>query len=401
MQTNEESIATVSWRRRASVWLGIGINPASISVGGGLAARLALSELIWILPLGALLLTVLCAGQGYIGYRRRERLSQIASSTFGSKWGAGLLNLLMAIGMVGWGGFQGGVSGASAAQLFHLPGWAGALLMVGVLFVFSELGVNRWAALAWVTTGAAIALTIFALLAVDLTPTVDVTSPMVNSGSGPPMLSLFLPWIWVMGTTVSYATLFSLRNPDFTWDMASASDLFKANLFLFFPLLFGMSAGVLLYRATGNWNIADVLTQAQSASLGHIFLMVSVISPLISGWYSGALALSSLTSLTPRQGTILISSFSFILAATRFDQLFLPFLGVLGASLTPALITILVVHLLPSRPQAAEALTAWLVGATVAILFQLQGQSIHVFAGAMASIITLLILQVVSYFRLT
>jgi len=137
----------------------------------------------------------------------------------------------------------------------------------------------------------------------------------------------------------------------------------KANLFLFFPLLFSTIAGALLYRATGNWNIADVLTLAQQPELGHVFLMVSVISPLVSGWYSGGLALSNLTSLTIRQSTILICTLSFILAATRFDLLLLPFLGILGASLSPALITILVSSLFTRKLSTGKILAAWLAGA--------------------------------------
>jgi len=345
--------------------------------------QLSLTELLWVLPLGALFLTILTTSQGLIGRRQRQQLAQIAAGTFGAKWGAGLLNLLMVIGMIGWGGFQGGVSGASAAQLFQLPGWAGALLIIIVLYVMSEFGISRWAALAWVTTGSAVALTIFTLLAVDLTPT-------AARASEPPSVAL---WLWAFGTIVSYATLFSLRNPDFSWDLESDAGVVKANLFLLFPLLFAMLAGALLYRATGNWNIADVLNQAQWAELGHIFLLVSVISPLISGWYSGSLALSSVTPLSIRQSTILICILGFVLAATRFDQQLLPFLGVLGASLSPALFTILTARLFSTRLSTNKTLAAWLVGAAVAILFQTQGMVIHIFMGAFASISCVVALQ--------
>ncbi|MEZ4863658.1 MAG: hypothetical protein R3C14_20220 [Caldilineaceae bacterium] len=375
MTTNQSSVPSVPWRRRASVWLGIGINPASISTGGGLATQLPLTTLLWVLPLGVLLLTLLCTGQGLLGRRRRQRLAQIAITTFGATWGAGLLNLLMALGMVGWGGFQGGVAGASAAQLFHLPGWTGALLVVVALYLLSEFGLNRWAALAWVTTGAAIALTLFALTTIDLTFPMTTASAMPTSGT----------ILWAVGTIISYATLFSLRTPDFTWDLATERDVLKANLFFFFPLLFSMSVGALLYHATGSWNIADVLRQAHSAALGHLFLVVAVISPLVSGWYSGALALSNLTPLTTRQSTLLICALGFVLAATRFDQRLLPFLGLLGASLAPALITILWVSWLRPTPSTAQAFSAWIAGAAVAILMQAQGQSIHLFTGALTS----------------
>lgn len=369
---------TVSWYRRASVWFGIGINPASISVGGGLAQRIPANELLWLIPLGALALVLMSTAQGLIGLRRRQRLSQIATSTVGAG-GAGLINLLMATGMIGWGGFHGGVSGASAAQLFHLPGWGGALFVAVALFVLAELGVNRWATILWLTTAAAVALTLFALWAVDLSiPTATGDTP-----------GDIRAWLWGLGTITAYATLFSLRGPDFTWDMQRAADVVKVNICFFFLLVFSTGAGVLLYHATGRWNIADVLTQAQSAGLGHIFLLIAVASPLLSGLYSGALALSGVSPLSLRQSTALICALTFALASTRFDQRLITFLGLIGASLGPALFVMLVANRVKPKPTWRIALMSWLAGAVVALLFQWQGQSIHIFAGALTSVLVL------------
>ncbi|MEZ4676045.1 MAG: hypothetical protein R2932_17605 [Caldilineaceae bacterium] len=294
----------VCWQQRASVWLGIGINPASISTGGGVAMWVPPRHLFWVLPLSVILLILLSMAQGLLGQQQRARLAQLALATFGRN-GAGLLNLLMAIGLVGWSGFHGGVSGASMAALLHLPPWLGALLIFVLLYLLNRLGINRWAALTWITTGAALALTIFALATVSW------------NGSDAAILSQAQPAFSInnvlraVSTIIGYATLFSLRTPDFTWDFASRADVIKVKFFLFFPLLFGMSAGALLYRATGNWNIADILAQSHSAMLGHLFLIVAVISPLISGWYSGAFALSYLTPLKPNQSILLICLLGF------------------------------------------------------------------------------------------
>lgn len=370
----------VSWQRRAGVWLGISINPAAVSVGGGLAIHLPLRDLLWLIPLGAALLTLVCTAQGLAGRRRGQRLTQMAATTFGAPWGAGLLNLLMGIGMMGWGGFHGGVSGASAAQLLHIPGWAGALLVATTIFILAELGVNRWSAVSWLTTSAALGLTIFALSAVDLSLPQEV-APAIHWGD----------WVWGMGTIIAYATLFALRNSDFTWDMASDADVWKVSSTLFIPLIFSMGIGVLLYHATGHWNIADILSTTRSATLGHIFLLLAVTAPLLSGLYSGALALSSVTRLHLRYTTALICGMTFVLASLRFDKRLLPFLGINGAALGPALGVMLLVHWLPTKPAPRIAFTAWVLGAAVAILCQLQGQSIALVLGAGVSLLIVLV----------
>lgn len=383
-------IHPVSWQRRAGVWLGISINPAAVSVGGGLAIHLPLRDLLWLIPLGAAVLTVVCTAQGVAGRRRGQRLNQMASATFGTPWGAGLLNLLMGIGMMGWGGFHGGVSGASAAQLLHIPGWAGALLVATTVFILAELGVNRWSAVSWLTTSAALGLTIFALSAVDLTIPQEV-APVIN----------WQDWLWGMGTIIAYATLFALRNSDFTWDMASDADVWKVSSTLFFPLIFSMGIGALLYHATGHWNIADILSTTRSATLGHIFLLFAVTAPLLSGLYSGALALSSVTRLHLRYATAMICTTTFVLASLRFDQRLLPFLGINGAALGPALGVMLFVHLLPRKPPTQIAFFAWVAGAMTAILCQIQGQASAILLGAGVSLLLMSVYAIlgVTYLR--
>lgn len=369
--------STTPWHQRASVWLGIGINPASISTGGGIAMLIPQQHLVWVLPLGVFLLMLLSISQGLLGQQRRQRLGGLAADTFGTVWGARALNLLMALGLIGWSGFHGGVSGASTAQLFGLPDWVGALLIIALLYLLTIAGINRWAALTWVTTGAALALTIFALATVDLS-----VNQVLSSRTATSHRVSVTDLLWAIGMIIGYATLFSLRTADFTWDFGTKRDVIKANLFFVIPLLFSMGVGALLYWATGNWNIADVLAQAQSPALGHTFLLVAVISPLISGWYSGALALSHLTPLTPHQSTLLICLLGIPLAAIRFDQQLLLFLGYLGASLGPALVVMLLANRIRPRPTTRSALFAWLIGAIIAMLFHAQGHPLALFAGA-------------------
>ncbi|MCB0110124.1 MAG: hypothetical protein KDE53_29580 [Caldilineaceae bacterium] len=380
----------VRWQERASIWLGIGINPASISTGGGIAMMVPPRHLAWVLPLGISLLLAISIAQGLMGQRRRARLAQVAVTTFG-RTGAMLLNLLMAIGLVGWSGFHGGVSGASLAELLHVPGWLGALLIITLLYLLNRWGINRWAALTWVTTGAALALTIFALSTVDLAGAAFAMRAETAVGFPNNQALSASGVLLAIGTIIGYATLFSLRTPDFTWDFADTRDVLKANLFLFLPLLFAMSVGAVLYHATGNWNIAEILAQNQSATLGHLFLIVAVVSPLISGWYSGAFALSYLTPLRPNQSILLICVLGFFLAATRFDQQLLPFLGYLGAALGPALVLILLTQWQRRQPPTTHAFLAWLAGAALALLLQAQGFSLHLFAGSALSVCTLAI----------
>lgn len=378
-------VTAVPWYKRAAVWLGIGINPASISLGGGLATVLPFTLLLPIMTIGAILLTGLAIAQGISSRHRRQSLGRRAAQTFGLGLGASTLNLAMAVGMMGWGGFHNGVSGASAANLFGLPTWAGSLLIATAVFILTELGVNRWNALTWMTTLAALGLAVFAL---------TITNAQPSWQTGPPFtLSQAL---WSISTITTYAILFALRVPDFTWDLASDADVYKSGLAFLLSLLVSMGAGAILYQTTGNWNLADILAAERSATLGHIFLIISVASPLLSGMHSGVLALQGLLPIPKRLGISLICLIAFTLGATRFDRLFLPFLDALSAVLPPALFVMLVVAWWLPHTSPRTALVAWLAGAAVALALKLQGQLLQP-AMPLGALVSVGVLVVSSY----
>ena len=389
MSTGNRS-TSVPWYRRATIWLGIGINPASISVGGGLAARLSLFELLFVVPVGVLLLTLIATANGVLARRRRETFSQCLVTTFGGGFGSNFLNIVMAVGMIGWGGFHTGVSSASAAELLDIPVWGAALLLSAAIFVLNELGVNRWALFLWITTLSTFGLALFALLAVDITPALAEISRSSNALTFDMGL-----WFWAIGTIIAYASMFSLRAGDFTYEMASDADVVKVNMWLLFPLLFGIAIGALLYQTTGHWNISDVLAQVQSAALGQFFLVIAVTSPLLSGLYSGILALEKVSPLNRRQSSALISTIVFVLGAFRFDQSLLGFLEIIGAILPPALAVILVSAAQKRRPASWITISAWLAGAATTLAVKLQGLPSHIIVGALVGSIVVVGLSVV------
>ncbi len=388
MNDTKNQSTYIPWYRRATIWLGIGLNPASISLGGGLAAQLPLWQLLIVVPIGVLLLTVIATANGILARHRRETFSQCMVTTFGRGIGSNFLNLTMAAGMIGWGGFHTGISGASVADLLHLPVWSGALILVLIIFVLNEVGVNRWALFLWVTTLSTFGLTLFALVAVDISTALTTTA----SASSTSTIDVNL-WLWVIGTILAYASLFALRSGDFSWEMASDADVAKVNLWLSVSLLIAIGVGALLYQATGNWNIADILARVQSAALGQLFLVIAVASPLLSGLHSGILAIERVSLLSRRQSAVLICTVIFIFGALRFDQRLLGFLEVVGAILPPALAVILVAALQKRRPASWITTSAWLAGAAVASVIMLQGLPTHIIIGALVSTILLVILS--------
>jgi len=376
--THQQPKTVVPWYHRAGIWIGIGTGPGVVVVGGGLAANLSLAVLLLAIPIGALTLTALAVGQGIISRRLRLPLVGRASHAFGPGFGSKLLNLMVALSMMGWFSFYVGISGFSLSDLFSLPGWAGPLLISTTFFILSQLGINRWNFVVWITTLSALAVAIIALLAVGVNPTPGPINGFTTT-----------ELLWGIGTVVSYGIVFAMRTSDFTWDLKSDSDVIKSGISMLIPFLILLGIGVLLFQATGDWNLADILAQKPAAALGHVFLILAVVSPSLSGLHTAVLAIESVSPLKRQQGLVLMCLVGFILGATRFDHHLLWFLDWRGAVLPPALVVMLAAAIPPQRPSATAAVTAWLVGAAVAVVFKAEGQLAHIVVGAVVSLVVL------------
>ncbi|MEM7537087.1 MAG: hypothetical protein AAF639_33235, partial [Chloroflexota bacterium] len=399
-QPKQNRTATVTWVQRIGVWIGIAFNPGVMTAGGGVATMLPLSRLLIIMFIGAILLTTIVITHGIICRRLRHPLAKRAAAIFGQGIGAYVLNILIAFGMVGWVGFFIGITGVSLGNVLQIEGWwsnwVGALIMATALFIFSAMGMNRWNVLVWITTSAAVGVAIITLIAVGAPAKL---SEILAQDTIMPE-NQFAAIIWIITSVVTYGILFSLRIGDFTWDLRSDRDVIYNGLCLFFPLCASLSIGAILYNVTGDWNIPDILAPTDLALLGQVFLLVSVIAPVMGSMISGALALQTLNPFqgdpNPRMqlwANGLICVIGFLLGATRFDYNLLPMIDLLGAILPPALVVLLVTSALKQKPPTSHTLAAWWIGAAVALVFKLQGQLIHIAVGAVVAIAVLAVLH--------
>lgn len=370
----------VRWYQRAAIWIGIGINPASITLGGGLASRLPLTSLVWLVPLGALLITSIAVTAGIIGRRRREPFTMWAQSTFGPGVGVLLLNLTMALGMIGWSGFQHGLAGTGFANILRLPGYAGVVLLGGLWFLLVNSGTNRWNALVWVTALSSFALVFISLAVVRGQSVNPVPTETISLQTA----------VSVIGSIIAFASLFSLRCTDFTWDLASDWDVVWNGVAFLVSFVVSAFVGVFLFRATGEWDLTLILDGTNQAILAQFFLVVSLMGPALSTKHSGGLAWGQLLSTSYRVSVALVVVAGVVLGALRFDRQLLLFLEWVAAILPPAMAVMIGMALLRKRVAPTVALAAWLTGAFAAVFVKLNGQIVHLLVGASVSVLVLL-----------
>ena len=362
--TSETNSFSSRWYHRAGIWLGIGINPAAITLGGGLASRLPVEVLVWLMPMGILLLGFVTVGLSILGFRNRAPFGKLARTIFGVGLGGILLNILMALGMSGWNGFQLGLTGTGLSNLLGAPLWVGVLLMGAFAFSLSRLPLNSWSYVTWLATLSSVGLAVFSLVVVRewevsaVTPSDTFTLPTV---------------IWVIATILAYAALFTLRSADFAWDMHHQKDILIDGLLFTTILIIASFIGLMLYRATGDWNLAEIFAQTSLPWLGNLFLVLSLLSPLMSTVHSGSLAWEQILPISQRNGAFLLLGAGILLGVTRFDRQLLPFLDWIGTVSPAAVFVMLAVGFSRKQTPTAVALFAWIAGSIVGLALKLNG----------------------------
>lgn len=370
----------VPWYRRAGIWFGIGTGPGTFTVGGALSAGLPLRWLPLVIAFGAAVLAALAVAQAMVSRSRREASSARAVSSFGPNLGAVLLNLVVALGALGWFGFYAGLAGFAAANLLGLAGWTGSLLIVALFFAVYIIGIDRWNSFVWLTAVSTICVALFALHSAGTHLAPDHVARLPAGA-----------FLWGAGSVVTYGLLFALRSGDFAWDFATSGDVVKSGLALFVPTAIFMLIGAIVYRTAGDDNIADVLARTQSPAVANLFLILSTIAPSMSGFHSANLVIGSTTRTAKLLGTALICLLGFVLGALRFDHELLLFLNVLGAFIAPALLVMLEVAFLGKGGRRVGALASWLLGSATGLVLMALGSASAVWIGAAAGSLSFLV----------
>ncbi len=278
------------------------------------------------LVLGGLLMAALLFGQGMLGLRPPHGTGGTLTSAVPSyldQKSRVLLGVMLALAMVGWNGFNVGLGGASVATLSGLPGPAGAVLLGALVFAASFATPKLGNRIGVVATLCAIGLVAFCVY--RLSPDSSPVSARVSANALD---------IAALG---GYIAVFAVRAPDFSHGLRRRRDLAWCVALLVVPAVCATIAGVGIWLRTGQSDVVAVLAQTQS--VGNLFVALAVFTPALTTTYSGALALRSVwPRLSTTAGMLLIAVPGTALAAARFDNHLLPWLGVLAALLPPLVV---------------------------------------------------------------
>lgn len=373
------------WNDVLGAWLGVGTAPGALIVGAGLASRYDGPVPILSIIIGFGLMFAILWYPGLIGLHppvgEGLKLTDLSPKYFHGGMQRALAALI-ALGMIGWFGFNVGLGGAALSALLHLPGYAGPLLIGIPVLVFSLLGIKRWNGLAAVTTIAVIVLVI-------------LISLRYSARMFPVAITFGNPYYMVVdvATYIGYVAVFSLRAPDFSAGFNSRRDLLISDLLLCTPVILISLAGIGLQQGTGSSDLVGILAQPGGIPLGNLLVFLAVIAPAFTILYSGAPALRAAVGLGEIPSMFIISAIGIGLSMARFDLFLLNWLGVLAALMPPLVIPMSVEGIRRRRGLKPHRLSVWLwlPGALVSVVLTLLENPLAALFGlAVSALVTLL-----------
>lgn len=309
---------------------------------------------VGVLIAGAIVMAGMLAAQGVLGLippvGENATLSGLAVSYFGPKSRI-VLNVLLALAMVGWFGFNVGLGGAAAAALLDVPAPVGPLLLAAPILLFSFGGIGRWNLFAVVTTCSALILV--AVVAVRLA---EPVSPMTLGGGGATIV------VADLAAFIGFVAVFSLRAPDFSIGLATRRDLTWCVALLVGPAILIMLAGIGLRLGTGSADLVGTLAGADGLPVANLLVAVAVIAPAFTTTYSGSLAIRGFSSLGDRTAMLAVLVPGLALAAARFDQHLFSWLTVLAALLPPVMVPMAVEGTRRRKGHPPRRVPLWVFG---------------------------------------
>ena len=296
-----------------------------------------------------------------------------------------ILGAVLALSMIGWYGFNVGLGGAALSALLNLPVWLGPALIGIPILLMSLRGIKSWNFVATIATVSALLLVVLVvvkLAARTLPFTFEIGNPVLMLAD--------------VAAFIGYASVFSLRSPDFSVGLGTRRDLSILIILFCGAMVLVVFAGVGLQQGTGSADLVGTLAGPNGLAIGNLLVALAVIAPTFTILVSGAPALEAATGLREKMGMVAITAIGLGLAITRFDFWLRPWLITLAAVLPPIVVAMAIesTHRRRGGKPRLVPVWTWSPGSFVAMYLTITQQT---FAPLMGLAITIMLTGIWHY----
>lgn len=343
--------SSLSWSNYAGAWLGIGTSPAALLLGSQIAIRYGGAIPIYSVLLVVPFLMLILWSTGSIGLKPPHglglNLTQVTPLYFDKKMQR-VIGAVIAIGMTGWFGFNTAFGAAAMQVLVPWPHWVWVLIQALPILALSLRGIHSWGGLSILTAISVVLLTVILLLRLP-----ELNSPITLHVAAPGLIFLDV------AALVGYASVFSVRAPDFTAGVSKRRYLLALVSFFVVPFISFVLAGVVVQRGLQSPDLMAALENDPRLWISSLLIGVAVIAPNFTVFYSGAPALRVFANVPEKIGMVVIAVLGILIAFFRLDLWLGIWLSILGSFISPLIVPIALKSYLYKRNIDTEKIRLW------------------------------------------
>lgn len=315
------------------IMLGFTFFSASMSVGAKMANGLNLSQFLWAIAIGGLILGAYTGVLGFIGSQTGLSLDLLARRSFGSL-GSYLPSALISFTQVGWFGVGAAMFAIPASELLGISPWILVILAGSAMTASAYFGIRGLEMVSYISVPLIAGLGIYSMVLASNAGGGLVAIFDKSSGT----LSLSAAVGMVIGSFVSGGT----ATPNFVRFAKSNWSAVITTVFAFFlgntlMFMFGAVGGAF----TGKEDIFYVMIAQGLTAFALIVLGANIWTTNDNALYTSSLGIANITKL-PRRPVVLIAGLIGTVSAIWLYNNFVSWLSFLNATLPPigAIITL-------------------------------------------------------------
>ncbi|WP_412989186.1 cytosine permease [Pediococcus siamensis] len=320
-----------SWLSLFSIWVAIGVDLAAVILGVTLAKDLPMTEAIWAVILGSLLLALICTITASVGAATNLSTSLITRYVFG-KNGAKIYSVIIGLSLLGWFGVQVGFfadnakTALASAYQINLPTWLFSVV-AGIFMVGTTLyGYRAFSRLSEFSVPLLLALMLLALFIALHTHSIPLvhTNATISFGAA-------------IALVVSSFIVGAATQPDISrWAKSQRDSMIGTFFGMFIGNAFMIIVSILMSKALGSSDMMKMLIMIGMGMPGIIVLTLTQWVTNTSNLYSATLGFNVVFSkMKFKQLTLILGVISTGLGVLGIYNYFVPFLNVLGIFIAP------------------------------------------------------------------
>ena len=253
----------VSWKSITPIIGDVVVSPWNILIGGLLIQYISFKASLISIILGYSILGLIFYFYGSLGFKYRNKTSELIEPIFGEKGTKYLFSSILAFGQIGWFAIITFIGGESLGQLLNIGTFAGVIIYAFIMFLMAIMKLHDMGIVKLAITVSSLGLIVY--LVSTHFASINFTELWSSSNNSKSL-------IWGISIVLSSLISFSAVTPDFFSQVKNKKDITKTTILgLVIPGVIITSLGSVFFFNIDKLSFELLIGAVSLSFIGYIF----------------------------------------------------------------------------------------------------------------------------------